>query len=235
MRDKPFDQLSLIVDLETIAIPDAGDYLEPAMAPSNYKSPDAIANYVQTKTAERLANAALDPDLNRICAIGWRLESRDVEPEVILCYDEDAERHALAEFWGLVACDSNRTRRLVTFNGFSFDLPTLMRRSVYLEVWPSRYLSIDKYRSPHCDLYQKLSFNGAIKPHSLRFYAQRFGLPIESPELTGADIAARVEAGDWTAVRDHCASDVNLTYALAERLRYIDFDEDNEVDADDVA
>lgn len=226
MRDKAFDELALVVDLETVAIADASTYLEPATAPSNYKDTEKIATYVAEKTTRDLATAALDPDLNRIVALGWQLETRDGDPQVLLCPDEDAERRALLEFWHLVACNGNRTRRLVTFNGFAFDLPTLMRRSVYLELWPSRYLSVDKYRSPHIDLYQKLTFNGAIKGHALRFYAKRFGFPIEAPELTGADIAARVEAGDWTAVRDHCASDVLLTYQLAARLGYLEFDED---------
>lgn len=226
MPEKPFDSLALVLDLETTAIPNADQFLEPPTAPSNYKDTEKIKSYVAEKTAQNLTNCSLDPDLNRIVALGFMLEDRDLEPLVYLCPDEAAERKALITFWDVVACDGNRTRRLVTFNGFAFDLPTLMRRSVYLDIWPSRDLSVDRYRSPHVDLLQKLSFNGAIKAHSLSFYAQRFGFEIETPEWTGADIAGLVEAGNWDAIKAHCRSDVLLTFELAQRLRYVAFDED---------
>ena len=225
MREKPFDSLALVLDIETVAIPDADQFIEPATAPANYRDQAKIDLYIQEKTVERLATAALDPDLNRIVALGWQLEERDLVPIVHVCRDEDAERRALIAFWDLVACDGNRTRKLITYNGLQFDLPTLMRRSTYLEIWPSRALNIDRYRSPHVDLYQYLSFNGLFR-HGLRFYAKRFGLEIDAEELTGADIASRVEANDWSSVERHCRSDVALTYQLAERLRFLAFDED---------
>lgn len=225
MAQKNFESLALVVDLETVAIDDADQYLEPATAPANYKDVEKIRTYLAERTIQNLANASLDPDLNRIVALGWMLEDRDLEPIVHVCRDEDAERRALVNFWDLIAVDGNRTRKLITYNGFGFDLPTLMRRSVYLEVWPSRTLNIDRYRSPHVDLYQYLSFNGLFR-HGLRFYAKRFGFEIEGLEVSGADIAGLVEAGDWDAVKRHCSSDVLLTFELAQRLRFLGFNED---------
>jgi len=227
MREKPFDSLALIVDVETIAIPDAGDYLEPVVAPSNYKDEAKIASYVVEKRAERLNSAALDCDLCQIVAVGMQLEGRDSEPRVLLCRDAASERYALDAFWTEMAIPGNRTRPIVGFNVLGFDLPVIARRSQYLGLWPNRNLVIDRYRSASVvDIYQRLSFNNLIKAHSLRFYGKRFGLEIEAPELSGADVAAYVEAGDWKAVERHCASDVALTYTLASRLRLIEFNED---------
>jgi predicted PolB exonuclease-like 3'-5' exonuclease len=229
-REKPFDQLALILDLETVAIADAADYLEPAAAPANYRDAAKIAAYVQEKTADRVASAALDPNLCTIVAIGFLLETH-IRPDVILCPDERAERAALLEFWRLVACDAHQTRTTVGFNSLAFDLPVLMQRSRYLDILPSRSLSLDKYRSPHLDLLQYLTFRGVIKAHSLAFYCKRFGIPVEDPDITGADIAGLVARQDWEAVRRHCASDVLATCELAQRLHLIgDVEADGDVD-----
>src|SRR5262245_43353423 len=134
-REKTFDELALIVDVETVAIPDASEYLESATAPSNYKDATKIATYIADKNAERLANASLDIDLCRLVAIGYMVERHDLEPRVIVCPDEHAERRALEELWNLIAIAGNATRPIVGFNSFSFDLPLLMRRSLYLDLW----------------------------------------------------------------------------------------------------
>jgi hypothetical protein len=227
-RDAP----ALILDLETTSIDGVETFIEPIQPPSNYRAPETIARYVQEKTVEKIAGAALDIDLARIVCAAWMLENIDIEPHVVVCPDEHTERCVIEELWQLIALPANATRTIIGYNIFSFDLPLLMRRSVYIGSWPMRYLSVDKYRSGHVDLYQRLSFNGAVRAHSLAFYAKRFGLAL--PELEGAAIPQLVAANDWDAIRRHAASDVVATYQLAERLGYIneredDCDEDPEV------
>jgi DNA polymerase III epsilon subunit-like protein len=79
-------------------------------------------------------------------------------------------------------------------------------------------IQIDRYKHPHViDLMALLNLDGRLKSHSLRFYANRFGIPVDD-ESTGADIGALVEADNWQAVEAHCASDVAATYALAKRM-----------------
>jgi predicted PolB exonuclease-like 3'-5' exonuclease len=204
---------ALIVDLESFAITDAEQYVEPVDAPSNYKDPIKIAEYIKTAQGKSIDRCALDPDLARIVALGWMFPS-DAKPIVVTCKDERQEREALEMFWR-EAVDVN----LVTFNGLRFDLPMLMRRSQYLRLaYP--LLNLDKYRTPHRDLMSILTFNGAINAHSLKFYLSRFG--IASDDITtGKDIAALVKAGDWDGVKAHCASDVLGTKRLAERIGVI--------------
>lgn len=219
---------SLCLDLETASIADAAAYLEPVSAPAHYKDEAKIASYVAEKTAEKTARACLDPDLCRIVALGWMREERDIEPVVFTCENEDREREALTRFWGEVLSPDNRQAQLVTFNGFGFDLPVLMRRSAYLDI-PWRWLVVDRYRSPHIDLLQKLTFNGAIQGHSLRFYAKRFGIPIQLPEVQGSDIPQFVQDGAWDLVKRHCRSDVLLTAQIATRLGYWEVKEEAEL------
>lgn len=200
-----------ILDIETIADPAAKACLEPVKAKANLKDPAKIAADIAEKEAERDAKMGVDIDTLRIVALGWH-DVGHAEPVILLCRTEDEERAALHQFMSTVGL-----ARLVTFYGHQFDLPALWRRALYLGVTAPR-LNIDRYKTPHLDLWWELTYRGALRTaHSLKFYQQRFGLP-SLDKVDGADIAALVEQGDWQAVHDHCLSDVGLTHALANKL-----------------
>ncbi len=203
---------ALIFDVEAVAIDNAADFLEPVSAPSNYVKPDAIASYIQKATTEQLAKAALDIDLARIVALGLWAEGG--EPMTVLCVTEDEEREALAAFWRGVA---HPRPTLIGYNCCGYDLPLLMRRSLYLKV-PAPRIAVSKYRHPDVvDLMLDLSYDGAQKYHSLAFYAARFGCDIVD-DLTGADIASAFAEGRLHDIRAHNEADLRRTAFLAERL-----------------
>lgn len=207
----------LIVDLECVSIDQVSDYLEPVEAPSNYKDPLKIDAYIKETTANLVSRAALDPDLCRIVALGCG--DIDGFDTALICRDEEIEAAALRAFWKRATDAYGATRTLVTFNGFGYDLPVLMRRSQYLGVsFP--LLNVDRYRSPHIDLMQKLSFSGAIKAHSLRFYCQRFGVTVDD-SVDGSLVGQLVAEGKWDEVEKHCLSDIAATRTLAQRLKLI--------------
>jgi predicted PolB exonuclease-like 3'-5' exonuclease len=200
----------VIVDIETAAIEDAAQYVEPVEAPANYKDPAKIAEYVATAQAKAVDRCGLDPDLCRIVALGWMFPG-EPSPQVRVCKTVTEEKDTLEYFWRDV-----QEATLVTFNGLKFDLPVLMRRSLYLGI-PYPRLSLDRYRTPHIDLFNQLTYNGTIQGHSLKFYLSRFN--IATDDLTsGKDIAALVKAGEWAAVATHCQSDVIGTKDLALRI-----------------
>jgi 3'-5' exonuclease len=204
---------TIIVDIETASITDAEQYLEPIEAPANYKNADAIERYVKDATVRAIDRCSLDPDLCRLVALGWMF-TRDTEPTIWSCQNSTQERDALEKFWR--DYDAAHDPELVTFNGLRFDLPVLMRRSLYLGIrFP--LLNLDKYRTPHIDLLDKLTHHGVLTAHSLRFYLSRFGIPVND-EHTGKDVAELVRAGDWAAVAAHCRADVLGTKQLAERI-----------------
>ena len=216
-------------DLETLGLPEVAELLDPPSAPSNYKDPQKIADYIRDATARQLEMLAVDPHCCRVVAFGWEDISRK-DPIVALCSTEFEEREQLKQFWDgwrdlehHAAVEQKdlapyqRTEPVfLTFNGNRFDLPLLMLRSMYLNVkYPT--LNLDRWRSPHIDLYQKLTLNGVVDGHSLRFFAKRLGLPIYD-DISGKEVAAAIEAGEWQKVHDHCLNDLALNRAIAERI-----------------
>src|SRR6185295_5935446 len=137
----------LILDIEAVAIDDVATYLEPVSAPSNYKDEAKIAAYIAEETKRQIDKAALDIDLARIVAIGYQWLGDD-HPfhEVLLCKDETQEMTNLGKLWDAfwkVYIPGHTVA--VTFNGLAYDLPLLLRRSLYLGVTAPK-LQLDRYK-----------------------------------------------------------------------------------------
>lgn len=203
-----------LLDLETVGLPEAKDWVDPITAPSNYKDPLKIDAYIKEAEAERLERFGLDPDCNRIVALGWH-DIGEGSPIVRICKTEDEEKSALGEFWlSYAKCFT----KLVTYNGARFDLPVLVMRSIYLQVPYPPIVIAPPWKSPHVDVWDWLSLGGARKDvKSLRFYAKRLGIPIYD-DISGKDVAAMVAAGDFEKVANHCLFDLDLLRAIAERV-----------------
>lgn len=201
------------IDIETVGLPDAKEFAEPIAAPSNYKDPAKIAEYIATAEAAQITKAGLDLDLCRVVAVGLQYE-RTNAPTVLMAKDAAEEPSLLDELWARLLKD--KCPVLVGFNHIGFDLPVLMRRCQYLGVtYPN--ISLDRYQTRHIDLMLKLTWNGLVRARSLKFYAKRFGIPCDDA-VSGAEIGALVAAGAWDKVEAHVTSDVRLTMALGRKL-----------------
>ena len=208
----------VVVDLETAGLPNAADFLEPVIPDARMKDPEKIKADIEAKTISRMEKLALDWNVGRIVCLGWWTE-RDgliVQP----CQNETEEACAIESFW-----EDCRHRLIVGFNIKAFDLRFLVQRSRYLNI-PHPILDFSKYsRKGIHDLYLDLTFGdgtydqGAMR-RTLKAFCKRFGIPCDDG-IDGKDIGALVAAGDWDAVVAHCKSDVELTVALARRLRVI--------------
>lgn len=234
------DALRYVIDIETVSLADAEQYLDPIVpipepdlslvtAAKNLTDPVKIAADLekrkqaaleayreaceaqQAKRREMLEKCALDLDLCRIVAIGWMREDWN-EPTIHVACDDATEAVMLHGFW-----DELDNRVTIGYNQVGFDLPILLRRSLYLGVHAPQ-LNLDKYRSPHIDLQQRLSLSGTKPYRSLNWYCKRMGLDVPCDETSGKDIGQLVAAGDWNAVCEHCRADVLKTKALAERM-----------------
>jgi predicted PolB exonuclease-like 3'-5' exonuclease len=235
----------IVVDCETFPLDDVEQYLTPLpevikpdlgkiTAAKNLVDPAKVAadiekrqsiamddyeEAVMAREAKRLKmidDCALDADLGRVVALGWMFAS-DTQARVVVCKNESEEKFALEQLWRDYTASYNP--QLVTYGGLKFDLPLLMRRSLYLGLrFPK--LNLDRYRTTHLDLKEHLSHNGILTWRSLKFYLNRFGL--QNDDLTtGADIGALVKAGQWDEVTAHCRADVLGTKRLAMRLGLI--------------
>lgn len=207
--------MAIILDIETVAIDGAADLAEPVQAPANYKDAAKIAAYVAERQAEQVTKAALYPWTARVVAVGV-IDADQVE-HVLTAADDDEERELLRQVWQL-ALDHREglLASIIGYNHLAFDLPVLLARSTILGV-KAPAISLDKYRTPCVDLMARLTWNGAIQARSLKWFARRFGIPVDDT-ISGSDIAALHAAGDWTGIRSHVLSDIRLTRALAERL-----------------
>lgn len=127
-----------------------------------------------------------------------------------------SEKEMLESFWA----GAKQYDTFVTFNGRSFDIPFIAVRSAVHGIRPTKNLMSNRYLSMqrggyHVDLYDQLSFYGAVRrPGSLHLWTRVFD--IKSPKadgITGYDVArlyaegkhldiARYNAGDLAATRD---------------------------------
>lgn len=204
-----------IIDVETLAIEDADTYLEPVSAPSNYKDADKIAAYQREERQRQLERAALDIDLARILALGI---SRPGHPTEVLTVREQSETQLLTWLWDRWFALDYDERRLVTFNGLGYDVPLLLRRSLYLGV-KAPLIQCDRFKHPQIiDLMAILTMDGKLKYHGLQFYLSRFGYQKGGADITGADVAKAHAEGRWDLIVEHCRQDIDATKWLAERI-----------------
>jgi predicted PolB exonuclease-like 3'-5' exonuclease len=204
----------LIVDIETAPMRGASDFVTVGNPPKNYKHADTIQKWREAALQNAIDKAALDPDLCRIVAIGWKSPGAPVQ-SAIASSSED-EREMLEGFWRRVTSDTV----LVGYNIVGFDMPVLLRRSLYLNLPNVPQFSLNKYKPSSYlnDLMLMLSMNSALKYRSLDWYARRLGLPLPESPISGAEIPALVEADEWDEIRQHVEDDVHLTEHLATRL-----------------
>jgi len=212
---------SLLIDIETMPLPDAIDYLDPSALegitpPSNYTKDEAKANYILREQErirrEHVEKAALDPDLCRIAVIGW-LDTATGRPTLHACQSETEEAGALTIFWRQI----DESTRLSGFNILVFDLPVLYRRSLYLNV-RTPFIQRERYRHQNViDLLDIMEEQGRLKKRSVAFYCKRFGIDNPDP-VKGKDVPKLIAEGRWDDVVAHCRHDLIAEHALAVRL-----------------
>lgn len=198
----------MVFDIETIPMPDCDQYLvEPIEAPSNYKDPEKIKQYIAEKRQKQIAEASLDLDLCQVAAISVAFH----DAAYVQTRATTPESEMLDGFWRFA-----KDHRLVGFNCLMFDLPILQRRSLYLGV-RSTPVSLDRYRTEVVDLADILTYHGKMTWRSLEFYAKRFDIAYDN-SVKGEDILKLAAAGNWTAIANHALADATTTRELAARM-----------------
>ena len=151
-------------------------------------------------------------------APGEKLEMRDEKLETAeIKFQPMDEKAMLQKFWDI----ARKYPYFITFNGRGFDAPSLMIRSAVHGIRPSkdlmraRYLYQQSADAVHIDLYDQLSFYGALRRRgSLHLWSRLFG--IKSPKedgISGDEVGrlfkekkyediARYNAGDLLATRE---------------------------------
>lgn len=145
-------------------------------------------------TGEIVAIGVLNPHTNN-GAVLVRNEENIKLPEELeegIAIEQGTEKEIIEKFWTLIQPYTH----FITFNGRQFDVPYLMVRSAIHRIKPSKnllsnkYLSLQKDKAKHIDLYDQLSFYGSMRrKFNLHMWCKALG--VESPKeqgVTGDDV-----------------------------------------------
>ena len=212
----------LVFDIETAPIDDVDQYLGHIQAPANYTKPESIQKYIEEKAQEERDKAALDPDLCRVVAIAFQLQGES-EIRGGLAKTEAEEAKLLERFWAFVRKAQDPFKvRYCGFNVLGFDLPVLLRRSMFLNVpAPSIRLGRYAYQAPDIlDLQLVLTMDRheKFKWRPKDWWVKRLKLKGAEDGSKGADVPSLVALGAWDDVLHHCKADVEKEVQMAQWL-----------------
>jgi len=143
-------------------------------------------------------------------------------------FKQMTEEGMLKHFWkGATEYDE-----FITFNGRAFDVPFIIARSAKYGIKPSkdlmsyRYSAQQKKDNVHNDLYDQLSYYGAVrKAGNLHMWCRHFG--IESPKAEGVkgdNVTELFSDGRCLDIARYNARDIRATSKLYEKwLKFIKF------------
>jgi DNA polymerase elongation subunit (family B) len=226
-----FSQQKLIFDIETIGVEFESldkisqEYIE-KYAESEEELEEAKGRLgFSPLTGEIVAIGILNPDTNK-GAVYTRVNGQQsiVNGQLLeegIKIETGDEKQILEKFWEAVKFYNY----FISFAGRSFDAPFLMIRSAILGVKPTknlmahRYLSSQPFSATHVDLFDQLTFYGAVrKKFNLHFWAKAFG--IKSPKgegITGEDIGRLYKEGKLLEIAKYNLGDLKATKELYER------------------
>ena len=138
-----------------------------------------------------------------------------------IIFKQASEKEMLEKFWE----GARQYNYFITFNGRSFDIPFLMIRSAIHGIRPTKDLMRGRYlyqQSPdaiHIDLFDQLSFYGALRRKgSLHLWSRAFG--IQSPKaggITGDDVGRLFTEKKFLEIAKYNVGDLRATRELYER------------------
>lgn len=133
-----------------------------------------------------------------------------------------SEKEMLERFWEL----SERYTHFVTYSGRTFDIPYVMIRSAIHGIKPKKDLMRGRYiyqqssSAIHVDLYDQLSFYGAMRLGGLHTVCRAFN--IESPKSNGIDgskVTEYFRQGKYKEIAQYNAGDLFSTKDLYNKWK----------------
>jgi DNA polymerase elongation subunit (family B) len=163
---------------------------------------------------------ALRAEFGHVVCIGMGHDGRgrgDLETKALTARAVEDEPRILEAFWEVVR--SAREWRFVTYNGLAFDLPYLIRRSIYAGVPPSTGLPLRPYApDSHFDVMRVLSNWERTDAVRLDVVAELLGLRKWPPGMEGSQVLGLWRAGRIEDIEAYCLGDVRLAYEIFLRV-----------------
>lgn len=223
---------TLIIDIETIG--EDFDEMDPLTQSDLTKHISAAPDTpeFQDELEQVKQNLVFSPLTGRIITIGVLDAEKD---QAVVYFDDDnsglkessegnvkykpmTEAQMLESFWG----GADQYDTFVTWNGRSFDVPYLIVRSavhgvaVRKDLMGHRYLSSQRYGPKHIDLFDQVSFYGAVRrPGSLHMWCRALG--IETPkagDVAASDVGKAFAQKKFLEIAQYNARDLFATNAL---------------------
>lgn len=220
------------MDIETVRDLNQQWALPVPTAPGNYKKPEAIEQYIREARTKQLEQMALSPLTGRVFCVAF--VSGDGEaPIVFRCGDETLfdEANVLRNTLQWLRKMQLAGDTLITYNGYSFDLPYIFKRaaiqSVRLQDTSENALTLLSYtdsymfsRDLHIDLCREwCGSNGKGASESLDTLVRAvLGVDRAVVADTGKTHELIQTAAGRSALEGKCVADATYTKQLYERL-----------------
>ena len=229
--------MDITIDIETIPAqrPEVLDmFVEDAeadklavKAPSNYKDPEKIAEYIAAKHAEidaamdeKYRKTALDGTWGQVVCIGYAVNDDPVS--LIYCDDWQDEAILLHAFNTQLsaAFDPSDRMTFIGHNLLAFDLSFLHKRYIVNGIKPSPVIPFNARP------YSEFIFDTMTQwaGYGNRISLDRLGRALSiggKGDFSGANVWDAVKAGEIDRVAEYCAEDVELTREVYRRMRFV--------------
>jgi DNA polymerase elongation subunit (family B) len=206
---------AIVWDVETGPLPDSYlDMIAPEFtAPSNYKDEDKIAANIAEQKVKWKERAALSPMTGKVLCIAMR----DIDGSVQVLDGQGDESTLLAD-WGRIVA-KYRNEAFIGFNCKTFDIPFLIKRCWKLGVQPFLRPGVNLNRLDNwIDLRDTWQLGDRQAEGSLDAISKFLGVGAKNG--SGKDFAGLWES-DRDAALAYAINDINLTYAVAQKLGVI--------------
>jgi DNA polymerase elongation subunit (family B) len=158
----------------------------------------------------------LRPEFGHVICIGMGHDARgrgELETKALTARATAEERRILEAFWDVVK--ARRDWCFITFNGLAFDLPFLLRRSIYLGVTPTTGLPLRPFAlDSHFDVMRVLSNWERSDTVRLDVVAELLGLSKSPAGMDGSQVLGLWRAGRIEEIEAYCLGDVRLVYEV---------------------
>jgi len=163
---------------------------------------------------------ALRPEFGHVICIGLGHDARgrgELDTKALTARQVADERFLLEGFWEIV-----RARRdwcFITYNGLAFDLPFLIRRSIFLGVAPTTGLPLRPFQlDSHFDVMRCLANWERTESVRLDIVAELLGLSKSPAGMDGSQVLGLWRAGRVEDIEAYCLGDVRLVYEVFQRI-----------------
>ena len=211
----------LFLDIETLPAIHWDEERRAAYAvkkvPANYKKPEAIQKWMDSKGSKLWQETSLNPLHGRLCCVSFALDGDD--PVLLWADTPEDERAALETLYEAINANSPR---LVAHNGFRFDFPWLRTRAMAHGMYglAQRLKKGKPWASTLVDTYYSWT-EGARTPGNMTDLCELLGIE-DNDTISGADVYrlwATGDDADRKLIGDHCVQDVIKLRALFLKLR----------------